>query len=107
MTMIESFHYRRFDLRQCQFLEMVSHQSSSGSLSSCWTTTSPFGEFGDRDGYAGYVPCAPYFARFYDMLVEESTPASKQLIASLPADILKQDHSFKVMCHCSLDLSDL
>ncbi|KAG2103734.1 uncharacterized protein F5147DRAFT_808699 [Suillus discolor] len=79
------------------FLEMVSHRSSSGSLSSCWTTASPFGEFGDRDGYAGYIPHAPYFARFYDMLVEESAPASKQLIASLPADILKQDHSFKAI----------
>jgi hypothetical protein len=95
--MIESFHYRRFDARHCQFLEMVSHRSSSGSLSSCWTTASPFGEFRDRDGYAGYIPRAPYFARFYDMLVEESAPASKQLISSLPADILKQDHSFKVM----------
>jgi hypothetical protein len=31
------------------------------------------------------------------MLVEESAPAARQLIASLPADIIKQDHSFKVI----------
>jgi hypothetical protein len=77
-TMIESFHYRHFDHLHCQFLEMVSERSSRGSLSSCWTATSPFGEFGARDGYAGYVPRAPYFARFYDMLVEESAPAARQ-----------------------------
>ncbi|KAG6379505.1 hypothetical protein JVT61DRAFT_9996 [Boletus reticuloceps] len=96
-TMIESFHYRRFDLLQRQFLEMVVDRSTRGSLSSCWTTTSPFGEFNDRDGYAGFVPRAPYFGHFYDMLVEESAWESQQLIASLPADILKQDHSFKAI----------
>ncbi|KAG1729206.1 uncharacterized protein EDB91DRAFT_1060137 [Suillus paluster] len=98
-TMIESFHYRHFNHLHCQFLEMVSNRSSHGSLSSCWTATSPFGDFGAQDGYAGYVLHAPYFARFYDMLVEESAPAARQLIASLPADIIKQDHSFKAIKH--------
>ncbi|KAF8130597.1 hypothetical protein EV363DRAFT_1296676 [Boletus edulis] len=60
-TIIESFHYHRFDLLQC------------------------------------FVPRAPYFGHFYDMLVEESAWESQQLIASLPADILKQDHSFKAI----------
>ncbi|KAG0702960.1 hypothetical protein DFH29DRAFT_998915 [Suillus ampliporus] len=76
---------------------MVSDRSSHGSLSSCWTATSPFGDFRAQDGYAGYVPHAPYFTQFYDMLVEESAPAARQLIASLPADIIKQDHSFKAI----------
>lgn len=98
-TMIEAAHYHRYDLLQCQFLEMVLHRSGSGTLSSLWTTTAPFGAFGDRNGYAGYIPSARYFANFYDILVEESAPAMRQLIASLPADIIKQDHSFKVFLH--------
>lgn len=59
-TMIEAAHYRRYDLLQCQFLEMVLHRSRSGTLSSLWTTTAPFGAFGDRNGYAGFVPGARY-----------------------------------------------
>ena len=31
------------------------------------------------------------------MLVEESAPSMCQLIALLPADVIKQDHSFKVL----------
>ena len=41
-----------------------------------------------------------YFAKFYDVLVEESAPAMRQLISLLPADVIKQDHSFKVLFHC-------
>lgn len=68
-------------------------------------TTTVFGAFGDQSGYAGYVPTAKYFAKFYDMLVEESAPAMCQLIALLPADVIKQNHSFKVCCahmQCSI-----
>lgn len=57
-----------------------------------------FGKFRDCEGYAGFVPSASYFGRFYDMLVEETAAESQQLIASLPADVVKQDHSFKVVC---------
>ena len=95
--MIETAHYQRYDSLQCQFLEMVLHQSEKGALSTLWAKATPFGVFHDRSGYAGFVPSARYFARFYDMLVEESAPAMRQLIASLPADIIKQDHSFKVL----------
>ena len=34
-TMIESFHYCRYDVLQCQFLEMILDHSTQGSLSSC------------------------------------------------------------------------
>ncbi|KAF8833122.1 hypothetical protein BDN67DRAFT_986235, partial [Paxillus ammoniavirescens] len=81
----------------CQFLEMVLHWSGSGTLLSLWTMVAPFGAFSDRNGYAGFILSARYFAKFYNMLVEESAPAMRQLIASLPADIIKQDHSFKAI----------
>ena len=98
-TMIEAAHYQRYDLLQCQFLEMVLHRSEQGALSTLWAKATPFGAFHDHGGYAGFVPSARYFARFYDMLVEESAPAMRQLIALLPADVIKQDHSFKVLSH--------
>ena len=60
----------------------------------------PFGAFGDWNGYAGFVPGARYFAKFYDMLIEESAPAMRQLVSSLPVDVIKQDHSFKVLSPC-------
>ena len=94
-TMVESFHYRRFDCLQTQFLEMVLDRQQ-GSLSRYWTATNPFSEFRDLNGYAGFVPSAPYFGHFYDRLVEESARETQQMIAALPVDVLKQDHSFKV-----------
>ena len=94
-TMIESFHYRRFDCLQSQFLEMVLDRQQ-GTLSRYWTATNPFSEFRDLNGYAGFVPSASYFGHFYDRLVEESARETQQMIAALPVDVLKQDHSFKV-----------
>lgn len=96
-TMIEAAHYQQYDLLQCQFLEMVLHQSEKGALSTLWAKATPFRAFHDHSSYAGFVLSARYFARFSDMLVEESAPSRHQLIASLPADVIKQDHSFKVL----------
>ena len=95
--MIEAAHYQRYDLLQCQFLKMVLYRSEKGALSTLWAKATPFGAFHDHSGYAGFVPSARYFVRFYDMLVKESAPSMCQLIASLPADVIKQDHSFKVL----------
>ena len=61
---------------------MVLHQSESGTLSSIWTMTTLFGPFSDWSGYAGFIPSAKYFAKFYDMLTEESAPSICQLIAA-------------------------
>ena len=78
---MQTLHYRRFDKLQCQFLEMVAH-NSVGTLGDC---KSPFGEFRDQDGYAGYVPSQGYFGRFYDMMVEAEAPELQQMISSRPA----------------------
>jgi len=94
-TVVQALHYRCFDHLRCQFLEMVADHSV-GSLGDCWTSKKPFGEFSDREGYAGYVPSSGYFGRFYDMMVEDEAPELQQMISSCPASILKHDHSFKV-----------
>jgi hypothetical protein len=106
-TMIESFHYQCFDELQAQFLEMVLDRSTRGSLSQYWTAIKPFSDFRDPDRYAGFVPSATYFGGFYDMLVEESSREIHQMIASLPADVLKQDHSFKVRAFWAIATSIL
>lgn len=104
-TMVRALHYCRFDHLRCQFLEMVAAHSV-GSLGDCWTSKCPFGEFSDRDGYAGYVPSAGYFGRFFDMMVETDAPKLQQVICSRPATILKHDHSFKVQSRhlCWIDV---
>ena len=53
-----------------------------GMLGDCWTSKRPFGEFGDRGGFAGYVPSQGYFGRFYDMMVEAEAPELQQMISS-------------------------
>ncbi|KAG1732182.1 uncharacterized protein EDB91DRAFT_1251822 [Suillus paluster] len=95
-TVVQALHYHCFDQLQCQFLEMVADHSV-GSLGDCWTSKEPFGEFSDREGYAGHVPSSGYFGRFYDMMVEDEAPELQQIISSCPANILKHDHSFKVI----------
>ncbi|KAF9231724.1 hypothetical protein BU15DRAFT_82048 [Melanogaster broomeanus] len=94
-TLIQTLHYHRFDRLQCQFLEMIADQNF-GSLAQCWTSRRPFGEFGDCNGYAGFIPSVQYFGRFYDMMVEEEAPQLQQIICSRPANILKHDHTFKI-----------
>ncbi|KAF9235590.1 hypothetical protein BU15DRAFT_77816 [Melanogaster broomeanus] len=97
-TLIQTLHYHRFNRLQCQFLRMIADQNF-GSLAQCWTSRRPFGEFGDCNGYAGFIPSVQYFGRFYDMMVEEEAPQLQQIICSRPANILKHDHTFKIAKH--------
>ncbi|KAF8419486.1 hypothetical protein L210DRAFT_3766619 [Boletus edulis BED1] len=95
-TLVRAMHYHHFDQLRCQFLEMIADHNM-GSLRDCWTSKRPFGEFGDLDGYAGYVPSERYFGQFYDAMVEEEAPELQHIISSRPANVLKHDHSFKVI----------
>lgn len=99
--MIQSFHRRQFDQRHVQYLEMI-RDRKDGILGAFHIKSKPFGRFNDRDGYAGYVPRAPYFCRFYDAMVEADEAEMRQHISMLPAKILAIDHSFKV---CSLSMA--
>jgi hypothetical protein len=93
--MIQSFHYERFDELHEQYLHLVDDRFKA-CAPQFWTKKESFGMFSDRAGYAGFIPSASYFARFYDMLVERDAPELKQCIALLPARTLAIDHSFKV-----------
>lgn len=93
--MIQSLHYRRYDETRLQFLEFV-HERMTGDRAHLLTKIMPFGNFGDRDGYAGHVPSAKYFACFYDNIMQRAAPEMKQLIAMSSVRVLQADHSFKV-----------
>ena len=67
-----------------------------GSLGHFLIKTLPFSPFRDRDGYAGFIPSAGYFKRFYDQLIESWSGDMQQHMAMLSARVLSVDHSFKV-----------
>lgn len=93
--MIQSFHYEKFDELHAQYLQLVLDRFKA-CPSHFWVKKESFDTFSDLNGYAGFVPSAPYLARFYDMLVERDSPELRQYITLLPARTLAIDHSFKV-----------
>jgi len=68
----------------------------TGAQAHMFAKVDVFSEFGDRDGYAGFVPGHKYFGRFYDKMIERAAPEMKQLIALCSVRVLQGDHSFKV-----------
>ncbi|KAK2467285.1 hypothetical protein APHAL10511_000834 [Amanita phalloides] len=93
--MIRSFHYQRYDELHLQYLQAV-YERYKRTPQHFWIPKKAFGAFGDRDGYAGYVPTAKYFRRFYDMLIERQAPEMTQLLSLLSGRVLAIDHSFKI-----------
>ncbi|KAL6307399.1 hypothetical protein BKA93DRAFT_747778 [Sparassis latifolia] len=77
-----------------QFLELIKDRKD-GTQGNFFTKVSPFSLFGDRSGYAGFVPTASYFHQFYDCLIESWAPEMEQRISLLSARVLSVDHSFK------------
>jgi hypothetical protein len=95
MSMVQSLHYHRYDQLHLQYLEMLSDRKK-GNQSSFLAKVTPFGAFGDRDGYTGFVPSAQYFRLFYDNMIEGWSREMVQRMAMLPARRLGIDESYKV-----------
>ncbi|KAI7874434.1 uncharacterized protein EV154DRAFT_569718 [Mucor mucedo] len=55
--------------------------------------------FGDKQKYAGYIPCANYLSHVYSSLIEEFVLFMDQLTSMTDGIILKGDHSFKIIKH--------
>lgn len=94
-SMVQSLHYRRYDDLHLQYLEMLCDRKL-GNMANFFEKVAPFGAFGDRDGYAGFVPSPPYFRMLYDTLIEGWSREMVQRMAMLPARRLAIDESFKV-----------
>ncbi|KAF9231664.1 hypothetical protein BU15DRAFT_82124 [Melanogaster broomeanus] len=94
--MLQSFHYQRFDELHLQYLELI-YSRYKACPEQFWVRKQSFGSFGDREGYAGFVPTHAYLRCFYDMVIEQCSSELKQCIAMLPARVLAIDHSFKII----------
>jgi hypothetical protein len=94
--MVQSQHYHQYDELHLQYLEMICERKQ-GNMRNFYEKATPFGGFGDHDGYAGFVPSAQYFRVFYDTLIEGWSCEMVQWLAMLPARRLGIDESFKVI----------
>ena len=57
----------------------------------------PFSDFGDKNGYGGYIPSPQYFRSFYTSYTEEIRHLLDKQMMVLDAKYLKGDHSFKII----------
>jgi hypothetical protein len=93
--MVRSLHYHQYDELHLQYLEILCDWKH-GNMSNFFERVTPFGAFGDHDGYPGFVSNAQYFWLFYDTLIEKWSRELVQQIAMLLARCLGIDESFKV-----------
>jgi hypothetical protein len=93
--MIRTFHYQQYDALHLDYLLMVRSRMQS-PLIKMFGRVPPFGLFGDRHGYAGYVPSPLYFRTFYEQFMDKHAVGIDQHMAMLSARILSIDHSHKV-----------
>lgn len=53
--------------------------------------------FDDKAGYNGYVPSAAYLTNVFNEIMEGVLPLVEKYMSLIPVDVLKADHSFKVL----------
>ncbi|KAJ7588232.1 hypothetical protein C8J56DRAFT_1080162 [Mycena floridula] len=106
-------HTLRFNILQAQYAEAVFEQvrgcDSNVSSTSGVTQTSlrvfyanqvpSFGDFGDREGYNGFVPTERYLASMMNKAIEKDEADANQHTACLAPDQLAIDDSYKVSKH--------
>nr|VWO95947.1 Carboxylic ester hydrolase (EC [Ganoderma boninense] len=95
---IRMFHLRRYEHKHIQFLELVKSRTAFIEANFAPLHT-PFSDWNDRRGFAGYVPSEHYFRNVYDTIIERYADELDQYSAMLPATILSIDHSHKVPKH--------
>jgi hypothetical protein len=91
-------HIRRYEHLHLQYLELIYARKQS-AFAGFLPRFKPFGEFGNRDGYAGFIPSPRYFRNFYVRYISSHSHEMDQYTAMLSSELLQIDHSFKV---CSL-----
>jgi hypothetical protein len=93
--LIRTNHLRRHEQLHLQYLEMV-YARVQAPLARLLAKFEPFGDFDDRDGYAGFTPSANYFRDFYVNFISSHAGEMDQYTAMLSALLLEIDHSYKV-----------
>jgi Domain of unknown function (DUF6729) len=79
--------------RELLYLAAASIYPNSGQL------LEPFSEFGDKTRYAGTTPSKHYYKAVFVEWMRLHRPYFDRVVASLPGDIIKGDHTFGVSYH--------
>ncbi|KAJ3522150.1 hypothetical protein NMY22_g12013 [Coprinellus aureogranulatus] len=109
-ALLMEHHTHRFDRIRLQYLESVyrienGFEANQGSGSQSRLTshmklvTADFGNFWDKDGYAGYVPSERYLTKMLNRAIEEDEEDSNAFVASLAMDSIAVDDSYKITKH--------
>jgi hypothetical protein len=107
-------HTLRFSILQAQYLEAVFEMVRGRQLSQASEVQTnldsflaervrDFGDFGDSNGYSGFVPSERYLAGMLNKAIELDEPDANQHTACQRPDMLSIDDSHKV---CTVNLFD-
>ena len=94
-NLIRNNHIRRYEHAHLQYLELVFARKHA-TFAKLLPRFQPFGEFSDRDGYAGFIPSPQYFRRVYVQFISSHAHEMDQHTSMLSSRLLQIDHSFKV-----------
>ena len=88
-------YIHHFEHLHPEYLEMI-YECEQSVAAKLLPKFKPFGEFGNCNGYAGFLPSLQYFRNFYVQFISSHAQEMDQYIAMLSAWLLQIDHSFKV-----------
>lgn len=89
-------HMLKYDNLQLSYLSALKERRDN-PYTRDQTVVKDFSKFDDPLGYAGHVPSANFFSHTYTSMLRVFRPAMDAQMAMLDADILKDDHSFKIL----------
>ena len=90
-------HHRACDRARLRYgLEVQRWNRNAKALNIALADFEPWGEFNDREGWSGYVPCAAYFVAVFLQAAEEKGDFMRKCIQMVDANILSGDASMKV-----------
>ncbi|KAF9028547.1 hypothetical protein BDZ89DRAFT_1112967 [Hymenopellis radicata] len=110
-SLMYELHTRRFNKLALQYLEAVFErvqtglQIKSGNSQSqltehfAHTHVPSFGNFGDKEGYGGYVPTDRYLSAMMNKAIERDEAAANQHTALVNMDSIACDDSYKIVKH--------
>ncbi|KAJ7077201.1 hypothetical protein C8R43DRAFT_1179242 [Mycena crocata] len=109
-SLLLELHTLRFSILQAQYLEAVfemvrgRQDGKTGEFQSRLDSflterIPPFGDFGDRNGYAGFVPSERYLSSMLNKAIELDEPHADQHTACQRVDHLTVDDNHKINKH--------